>query len=284
MRKQPHSAQKGFLTIAQNTNDVDYLELAYLQSLNIKVTQPGSLYAVIVDEFTKSQITDTQRRAFDYVITLEIDEAEDDEWKLSNEWQSFWLTPFKETIKLESDLLFTRNISHWWPALRLRNVVLSHGVVDLQQRLYTGNRYRKLFVDNNLPDVYNGMMYFRYSQEATEFFTLARDVYRNWNEVRDFALVNIRDENPTTDVVYAIVSAMVEIEPYVPGLDFFKFAHMKPGIQGWAEATKIFDSVLVENELSELRINNVLQLQPVHYHDKKFKVKELIQEYEKYMG
>ena len=48
--------------------------------------------------------------------------------------------------------------------------------------------------------------------------------------------------------------------------------------------TKIFDSVLVENELSELRINNVLQLQPVHYHDKKFKVKELIQEYEKYMG
>ena len=284
MRKQPHCAQRGFLTIAQNTNDVDYLELAYLQALNIKVTQPDSLYAVIVDEFTKSQITDTQRRAFDYVITLEIDEAENDEWKLANEWQSFWLTPFKETIKLESDLLFPRNISHWWPALRLRNVVLSYGVVDLQQRLYTGNRYRKLFSDNNLPDVYNGMMYFRYSREATEFFTLARDVYRNWTEVRDFALTNIRDENPTTDVVYSIVSAMLEIEPYVPSLDFFTFAHMKPGIQGWAESTQIFDSVLVENELNELRINNVQQLQPVHYHDKKFKVKELIQDYEKHMG
>ena len=284
MRKQPHCAQRGFLTIAQNTNDVDYLELAYLQALNIKVTQPDSLYAVIVDEFTKSQITDTQRRAFDYVITLEIDEAENDEWKLANEWQSFWLTPFKETIKLESDLLFPRNISHWWPALRLRNVVLSHGVVDLQQRLYTGNRYRKLFSDNNLPDVYNGMMYFRYSREATEFFTLARDVYRNWTEVRDFALTNIRDENPTSDVVYSIVSAMLEIEPYVPSLDFFTFAHMKPGIQGWAESTQIFDSVLVENELNELRINNVQQLQPVHYHDKKFKVKELIQDYEKHMG
>ena len=284
MRKQPHCAQRGFLTIAQNTNDVDYLELAYLQALNIKVTQPDSLYAVIVDEFTKSQITDTQRRAFDYVITLELAEAENDEWKLANDWQSFWLTPFKETIKLESDLLFPRNISHWWPALRLRNVVLSHGVVDLQQRLYTGNRYRKLFSDNNLPDVYNGMMYFRYSREATEFFTLARDVYRNWTEVRDFALTNIRDENPTTDVVYSIVSAMLEIEPYVPSLDFFTFAHMKPGIQGWAESTQIFDSVLVENELNELRINNVQQLQPVHYHDKKFKVKELIQDYEKHMG
>jgi hypothetical protein len=275
-----HKADKGFLTIAQNTNDVNYLELAYLQALNIKVTQPNSLYAVIVDELTQSQITDTQRRAFDYVITLKQDNAKDANWKLSNEWQIFWLTPFKETIKLESDLLFTRDISHWWQALRLRNVVLSYGVVDYQQRHSTNRNYRKLFDYNNMPDVYNGMMYFRYSKEASEFFTLAKEIYKNWDSIRDFGLTNVRDEHPTTDVVYGIVSTMVDQEPYIPSLDFFRFAHMKPGIQGWAETVKVFDSVHVENDLAEMRINNVLQLYPVHYHDKNFIVKDLINQYE----
>jgi hypothetical protein len=275
-----HKADKGFLTIAQNTNDVNYLELAYLQALNIKVTQPNSLYAVIVDELTQSQITDTQRRAFDYVITLKQDNAKDANWKLSNEWQIFWLTPFKETIKLESDLLFTRDISQWWQALRLRNVVLSYGVVDYQQRHSTNRNYRKLFDYNNMPDVYNGMMYFRYSKEASEFFTLAKEIYKNWDSIRDFGLTNVRDEHPTTDVVYGIVSTMVDQEPYIPSLDFFRFAHMKPGIQGWAETVKVFDSVHVENDLAEMRINNVLQLYPVHYHDKNFIVKDLINQYE----
>ena len=280
MRKEPHSADKGFLTIAQNSNDIDYLELAYLQALNIKVTQPNSLYAVIVDELTHSQMTKLQRRAFDFVITLDQDYAEDDSWKLANEWQAFWLTPFKETIKLESDLLFTRDISHWWQALRMRNVVLSYGVVDYQQKTGVSNYYRKLFQHNNLPDVYNGMMYFRYSAEATEFFTLAREVYENWNDIRDFALTNVRDEKPTTDVVYGVVSSMLEKEPYIPSLDFFRFAHMKPGIQGWPTHTNIFETVHVENDLEEMRINNVLQLHPVHYQDKNFYVKDLISQYE----
>ena len=176
--------------------------------------------------------------------------------------------------------MFTRDISHWWQALRLRNVVLSYGVVDYQQRHSTNRNYRKLFDYNNMPDVYNGMMYFRYSKEASEFFTLAKEIYKNWDSIRDFGLTNVRDEHPTTDVVYGRVSTMVDQEPYIPSLDFFRFAHMKPGIQGWAETVKVFDSVHVENDLAEMRINNVLQLYPVHYHDKNFIVKDLINQYE----
>lgn len=279
LRKQAHQAQRGFVTFAQNTEKVDYLELSYLQALNIKATQPNSLYAVIVDEATESQITPDQRRAFDYVITLEHDEAKDSNWKLSNEWQVFWLTPFKETIKLESDLLFTRDISHWWPALQLQNVVLSHGVVDYQGRPATSRRYRKLFDENSLPDVYNGLMYFRYSQEATRFFSTARHVYRNWEDIKNLGLVNVRDETPTTDVVYAITSTLVDFPTYIPTLDFFKLAHMKPGIQGWSDSASVFSQALLETDLPAIRVNNVLQLNPVHYYDKTIDIKELINGY-----
>ena len=279
MRKTPHQSQRGFVTFAQNTDTVDYLELSYLQALNTKATQPNSEYAVIVDAATESQITPAQRRAFDYVITLEHDEAKDSDWKLSNEWQVFWLTPFKETIKLESDLLFTRDVSHWWTALQSQPVVLSHGVVDHQGRPATSRRYRKLFDDNNLPDTYNGMMYFRYTAEATQFFIHARNIYHNWDSIRDKGLVNVRDEHPTTDVVYALASLLVDFPTYIPTLDFFKFAHMKPGIQGWAESNGVFDTVLLETNLPDIRVNNVLQLNPVHYYDKNINIKELINEY-----
>ena len=123
-----HKEQFGFVTIAQNTDTVDYLNLAYLQAKNVKQTQKNSRYAVIVDAATKEKITEKHLAVFDYVIDIPTDlNPVHSKWKLLNEWQVFWLTPFKETIKLESDLLFTRSIDHWLPALRKRDIVLSVG-------------------------------------------------------------------------------------------------------------------------------------------------------------
>ena len=143
MRKLAHQEQQGFVTIAQNS-DVDYLQLAYVQALSVKLTMPGSKYAVIVDKTTLQSVTEAHRKVFDYVITIEDDQAENDTWKMRNEWQVFYLTPFKETIKLESDLVFTRSIAHWWTAFRLKNIVLSTGCRDYLGQPSNTRAYRKL--------------------------------------------------------------------------------------------------------------------------------------------
>ena len=49
-----HKQQMGFVTFAKNTDDVNYLELAYLQCLNVKATQTNNRYCVIVDNKTKN--------------------------------------------------------------------------------------------------------------------------------------------------------------------------------------------------------------------------------------
>jgi len=151
-RIKPHQAQQGFVTIAQN-GQVNYLELAYVQAMSIKLTMPGSQYAVIVDADTMLQVTNKHRQVFDYVILLENDLAKDSTWKLNNEWQIFYLTPFKETIKLESDIVFTRSIAHWWHTFRLRNIVLSQGCRDYLQQTSSVRSYRRVFDDNDLPDI-----------------------------------------------------------------------------------------------------------------------------------
>jgi hypothetical protein len=279
-RVDQYQAQQGFFTIAQNSADVDYLRLAYLQALSIKITMPGSLYAVAVDKHTLDSVTEEHRRVFDYVITIENDESTDDTWKLRNEWQAFFLTPFKETIKLESDIVFTRSITHWWHTFRLKNIVLSQGCKDYYGNSNKDRTYRQLFDDNELPDVYNGLMYFRYSPEAAEFFWYARLIFQNWSTVKD-TLIKCHDDYPTTDVVYALTAKIVGEETCtLPGVDFINFTHMKPAINKFSSATPWHKLVMQETNVPMIRINNINQYHPLHYQDKDWVTDELIKEYE----
>jgi hypothetical protein len=276
-----HQEQQGFLTIAQNTADTDYLQLAYLQALSVKITMPGSRYAVLVDAVTLKSVTDQHRRVFDYVIEITNDLAANSEWKLNNEWQVFELTPFKETIKLESDIVFTRSISHWWTAFRLRDIVLSTGCKDYRGKLSTAREYRRVFDDNQLPDIYNGLMYFRYTRTATQFFNIARQIFANWEHVSTNLLKNCRDPQPTTDVVYALTAKILGVEQCtLPGMDYINFTHMKPAINSWSNDSWT-KQVVWELEAPMLRIANVNQYQPVHYYDKTWASEEVIKEYER---
>ena len=270
-----HKEQQGFLTLAINSDAVNYLELAYLQALNVKATQTHNSYAVIVDRSTEELIEERHRRVFDYIIPVNYDAVN----PFSIEVSVFNSTPFKETIKLESDLLFTRSIDHWWTAFRLKDVCLSTGALTYLSLPGTVRKYRQLFDDNNLPDVYNGLMYFRYSQTAADFFRAAAMIFDHWDEVTcNFKQM---DQEPTTDVVYAIASLMIGKEAVtMPSMDFLNFVHMKSGFNGWSDTRSWLETVMSERDGDIIRINNTNQYQPVHYYDKTYATQELIEYYE----
>lgn len=266
-----HQEQQGFLTIAANTAEVDYLHLAYLQALNIKATQQIKSFAVIVDPATNQQIQEHHKQAFDYIIEAPASTT----GPYGLEVQAFWLTPFKETVKLESDLLLPSSIDHWWRAFRLRDVVLSTGCKSYQQKYSNSRQYRKLFDDNNLPDVYNGLMYFRYSKTAADFYRRATEIFKNWTTVQA-TLLNCRDEYPTTDVVFALAAEIIGRELCtIPSLDFINFVHMKPAINGYPETAKFQDMYVTEFDQGMVRINNINQYHPLHYHEKDFPTEEM---------
>jgi hypothetical protein len=276
-----HKEQQGFVTFAQNTEEVDYLELAYLQALNIKATQKNNSYAVIVDAETKELINERHSRVFDYIIDLPVDYNDPSSLrKFANERQVFRLTPFKETIKLESDLLFTRSVDHWWTAFRLRNVCLSTGAKDFSGLKSGIRKYRQLFDDNLLPDVYNGLMYFRYSREALEFFNMAEIIARDWTTVSR-ELKGCVEETPSTDVLYALTALVYGEEMCtMPSMDFINFVHMKPGFNSWTDTQSWLNTVMSERDGDVIRINNLNQYDPVHYYEKSYATKELIEYYE----
>lgn len=267
----------GFLSIAQNSK-FNYLELAYLQAISTKLTMPESKYAVIVDTNTMNSFKDEYWNAIDYVIPLDNDYAKDEDVKFLNEWQVLKLTPFKETIKLESDLLITRDISHWINAFRLRDIVLSSGAKDFRQELSPSRTYRQIFDLNELPDIYNGLMYFRLTELSFKFFSIARELFLEWDLIKQ-SLKRCNNIEPSTDLIYAVAAKIIGVEKCTLPLNWINFVHMKPAINKLPEQPW-FKSVIQEIDAPMLRIGNINQYYPVHYCDKDWINEEIIKEYE----
>lgn len=271
---------KGYFTFVQNSPTVNYLNLAYLQALSIKATQTINDYAIAVDSKTKELITDEHLKVFDHVIDIVDDEAADSDWKLENEWKVWYLTPFKETVKLETDMLFTRNIDHWWKIMQVKDVCCTSKIRDYEGNISTVDTFRKLHKINHLPNLYNGFTYFRYTEFSRDFFNMVGNVFHNWPLFRDTILKECRHEKASTDEAYAIAAMLVgEENCYNAASDIPTFCHMKGPIQGWPDIdwTQYVYAQLDDN--ANLTIGFNRQLYPFHYVNKEFATEDLIVKY-----
>ena len=254
---------RGYVWFALNNSTTDYLELSRALAESIKKVNRYNKVCVITDKPLEDDL-------FDFVKVLKKDDSAGQEWKLNNEYKVFALTPFTHTIKLEADMLFTQNTDWWWNFLWQHDQVFSYNCKNYQDKAIKNSYYRKLFVRNQLPDVYNGLHYFRRSVKAKQFYDLCETIIKNWNTVQEKVLVNCHDEQPTTDVVYSLANKIQD--PLQKGkidYEWFKFMHNKKHINGIGEQ---FDN---DNYLYPLKVGHKLyiggyrQSRIVHYHNKK---------------
>jgi hypothetical protein len=102
----------------------------------------------------------------------------------------------------------------------------------------------------------------------------------NWSYVRA-GLKQCTEDQPSTDVLYALAALMVGPELVtMPGMDFLNFVHLKPAINGVDETVPVTDQLVTEFDSGMIRINNINQLQPVHYFEKDFVTAEMKEWYE----
>jgi hypothetical protein len=184
----------------------------------------------------------------------------------ANDWQVFTASPYRQTIKLEADMICASPIDHWWTLFEKKDLVVSVGCRDYYDQAGRSRYYRQIFDRNNLPDVYNAITYWRRSSTAQDFFNLVRNIFENWNEYK--SLLRFPDEEPTTDVVYGMAAVIMgpELVTLPPGLGP-TIVHMKRHIIN--TITDDWTKELVwELTNPGLRINTVAQWGLVHYHIK----------------
>ena len=243
--------EQGYVIVAVNTDAVDYISCAKRLSQSIKQWNPAAKVCLV----TNAEYTDS---AFDYVRLLPIVESN----PYAYDPYIFRLSPFRETIKLEADMIVASSIDHWWDLFRHRDVVVSLGCRDYYDIASSVRHYRKTFVENALPDVYNAITYWRRSNTAKEFFQTVHAIFQNWTEFKE--LIKFPDELPSTDLVYAMAVEIIGRElctlPNSPTI-----VHMKKHIIN--SQTENWTRELVW-EFNPLRINTVAQFGAFHYHVK----------------
>lgn len=186
----------------------------------------------------------------------------------ANDPQMFAVSPYRQTIKLEADMLCTGPIDHWWTLFENRDVVISQGCRNFYGQRSSCRFYRKIFDDNNLPDVYNAITYWRLSQTARDFFQWVQRIFESWPQYR--SLLKFPDEQPTTDVVYAMAAVIMGPERLTlpTGLGP-TIVHMKKHING-LKSEDWSQELVWEHTDPGLRINTVSQWGLFHYHIKEW--------------
>ena len=280
---------RGYLVIAQNST-IDYTRLAYLLALSIKYTQ-CSVNNISIAITKDTKLDDKYRKIFDHVIEIPFeDDAELSEWKIENKWKYFHFTPYDETVILDTDMLFTSDVSHWWDVMSKQDVVATTKVLTYRHELITSDYMRKTFTQNNLPNVYTAFMYFKKQSDLTnDYFAMVEKIFRNWDYFREEFLDNQnRQEWISADVIYAMAAKLLDItnEIQAPTLNYPTFVHMKPELQGW-------HSVITDNWTNHVgfyvtkdsvKIGNYTQHYPIHYFSKNLATDELIKKYEDNIG
>lgn len=184
----------------------------------------------------------------------------------ANDWQMFAASPYRQTIKLEADMIAASPIDHWWTLLEKRDVVVSQGARTFYDQPATSRYYRKIFDANHLPDVYNAITYWRLSKTAKEFFDLVRQIFEQWDSYKK--ILKFPDDIPTTDVVYAMAAVIMGVENItLPAGLGPTIVHMKRHINP-IHTDNWTNELVWEND--PFRINTVAQWGLVHYHIKEW--------------
>jgi len=219
---------KGFLWFAQNNDQTDYVELSIKLAKSIKKFNKHNQICVITDEKSKFKYG-----AVDVVKVMREDDSIGHDIKWANEHKAFEMSPFTHTIKLESDMLWTGNTDWWWYHLWQHDLVFSVNCRNYKDEVIKRSPYRTHFYRNFLPDIYNGMMFFRKSKWAQRFFDLAKHITKNWKYVNEKILINCHLDYPSTDEVYALAYRIIDpTNSALIDYEWFKFIHHKPGVNG----------------------------------------------------
>lgn len=284
---------RGYIVIAQNNDTVDYLEQAYALALNLKLTQTTvSNLAVCVDNKTKKLIKAKHKKVFDKIVDIPWqDDAQDEQWKINNKWKYYYMTPYDETVILDTDMIFPTDVSYWWDIMAQRDVWATTKVRTYRGEVANSDFYRKWFTANNLPNVYTAFFYFKKSELASDLFAMIEIIFQNWQRMFFKYMPEGKPDWLSGDVAYALAMQILGIEHLCTreNIDSVPtFTHMKSMIQNiphsnisenWSNSLPTY-----YKSYNSFKIGTFNQMYPFHYVEKDWMDKNKISQMENDYG
>ena len=262
---------KGIVVLAQNNETDNYVEQSALLAMSLRYHNN-----VPISLITNDQVPEEYVNLFDKIIPIPFsDSAKDSAWKIENRWKIYHASPYDETIVMDTDMLVLQNIDVWWDFLSNYEVFYTSNVLTYKGETANTSYYRKTFIDNDLPNLFCGLHYFKKSDFAQQFYTWLELVVNNWETFYEQQLLaSSRPKHVSMDVCTAIVTKILDCESVITNkvAKFPSFTHMKPYCQGWNTVqTSWQDQIGVYiSKDGSTKLGNYAQTGILHYTEKDF--------------
>jgi|TARA_Y100000114_G_scaffold80698_1_gene74390 hypothetical protein len=260
----------GYLTYALNT-DIDYEKCAVLWALSLRATQKNKIKIAVIVNDTQTCRKDLHS-VCDYVISKPKKKVINE---MHYEADLLTLTPFKETIKMECDMLVPCDMNVWLHTFRLQDLTITGHVINHKNKKVNDYRYRQFIKVNNLPNVYNGLYYVRLTEQNVKFYRELDKVFTTWDQqIRKFRMWDRHEAS--TDFAMSIALNNLSMEHCVMNTFLPTFVHNKRYCVGDWQYYSIPDP-------SNIIIDGVKIDYPWHYHTKSMATENLISKYKQHV-
>lgn len=268
---------KGFVVFAQNTTTVDYVKQAYALALSIKHSQTQVDKISIV---TNNPVPIKYRAVFDEIIAIPwFDNKVSSRYMAEHRWKLFHVTPYQETMVLDTDMLLLEDISTWWQYCSNHDMRFCNRIKNYKLDIVADTTSRKTFIANNLTSPYYACHYFQKCDFAVEFFKVLEFVCKNWEWCWTQYAPKEYQKCVSMDLAIAVtVEIMLAHDKVLDKINPMEFIHMRSAIQGWEETQVNWRNTVnyVLNSKGDLIVGNIKQSKLFHYIDKEFLTDDII--------
>jgi alpha-N-acetylglucosamine transferase len=253
---------KGYVMMASGK---EYVKQAYLCALSIKKTQEINSVSII----TNDELPDEYHSVFDNVIEIPW-QTGTDFYRTEDRWKIFHVTPYTETIVLDTDMIFLSNIDYVWIYLEKYDVCFTTNVQTYKGTTVKDSYYRQAFAKNNLPNIYCAFHYFKKNDIGLQYYKQLELICKNHEEFYDIYLKKLKPRLSSMDINHAIAVLNTDLEKY--SCNLLSFVHMKSKVQDWTAPNDnwLDDIPYYMDDDCNLKIGNYSQLGVFHYTEDKF--------------
>lgn len=188
---------KGVLLFAFNTEQVDYVNIA-LQSTRLIHHYLGLPVTLVSDQQPKSD-------QFDSVVIVDhnhtnFKNAEQRQWRNADRYRAYELSPYDETLLLDSDyLVLDNNLLKLFDSTTDYRIQHQNIILDDTSKFDMGM--------TSLPFLWATIVLFKKTPKSQMLFDLVGRIQRNYQYYR--LLYNIREKNFRNDYAFAIANSIL---------------------------------------------------------------------------
>ena len=259
---------KGFVVLAQNTEEDDYVKQAYALALSIHATQSETAISII----TNDNVPEEYQEVFDQIIPIPWADNVDSRYLAEHRWKIYHVTPYDETIVLDTDMLMLEDINDWWWYCQDHDLLFCTQALNYKGDIIEDSIYRKTFIANNLPSPYFALHYFKKSEQAEYFYKVLEFVVNNWAWCYGKLASEFYQDWLSMDLAAAIALELCGYNDRADVCSPLRFVHMKPGVQGWHPVPASWQNTVpyTFTKSGQLIIGNIKQPYLFHYVEKDF--------------